>query len=81
MKSNSLSNEVVASLFTGILGGVITAPFDGFKTRYMNHFDITYWKALMSVIKDEGLLALYKGTLPYTIKISFGSIITLVLYE
>lgn len=47
----------------------------------MNHFDITYWKALMSVIKDEGLLALYKGTLPYTIKISFGSMITLVLYE
>lgn len=81
MKSNSFSNEVVASLFTGILGGFIIAPFDGFKTRYMNHFDITYWKTLISVVKDEGLLALYKGTLPYTIKISFGSIITLVLYE
>lgn len=47
----------------------------------MNHFDIKYWNALIAVIKDEGLFALYKGTVPYCIKISFGSMLTLVLYE
>ena len=65
------------------MSGILTAPLDGFKTRYMNQLvdQQTYWYSFINLIKDEGLLALYKGTLPYFLKLSFGSTITFVMYE
>ncbi|CAD8114714.1 unnamed protein product [Paramecium primaurelia] len=81
--NNSIGIDVIASLITGVSSGILTAPLDGFKCRYMNQLidQQTYWQTFINVIKDEGLLALYKGTLPYCIKISIGSTLTFVLYE
>ncbi|CAK67918.1 unnamed protein product (macronuclear) [Paramecium tetraurelia] len=81
--NTSIGIDAISSLLTGISGGVLTAPLDGFKSRFMNQVidQQTYWKTFISLIKDEGLFGLYKGTLPYCVKMSIGSTLTFVLYE
>lgn len=83
-KNFGLQGLIVNSLvgtITGITAGLLTAPIDGYKTRYMNKLTGSYWESFANVLKEEGLLALYKGTVPYCIKLTAGSVLTLVFYE
>lgn len=83
LSHNSIITDALTSLITGLTSGILTAPLDGFKTRYMNQFidQYSYWNTFINLIKEEGFLALYKGTFPYCIKLTIGSTFTFVLYE
>ncbi len=83
LNGNSFLTNSVVGTITGVTAALLSAPIDGYKTRYMNQMvkHTNYWETFANVLKEEGLLALYKGTFPYCIKLTTGSVLTLVLYE
>lgn len=67
---------------TGILTSLITEPLDVVKTRLMTQMGYTgWWNALSRTMREEGVLALWKGTIPRMFWVAAGSAIWYSVYE
>ena len=68
------------------LGPIANAPIDTIKTRIQRSRDTeTGWKRVktvtVSLIKNEGYLALYKGLFPRLMRVGVGQAVTFASYE
>lgn len=78
-----------SSLIAGFIASVITSPFDVVKTRIMNmqtsaDGQVMYKNmadCFFKILKNEGPLALYKGFIPYFVRLGPTTIITFLAYE
>lgn len=92
----AVANPTVRNLLAGTIGGIVgtvcNTPFDVVKTRIQSqqlrgidsHATIKYRYALpglVTVVRDEGFFALYKGFLPKVLRLGPGGGILLVVYE
>lgn len=75
--------HVASGLLAGSFATVTTQPFDLLKTRvqlqpskYPNFLD-----AFGTVLREEGLLGLYRGTVPRLIRKTLSSAVTWTVYE
>ncbi|OQV16575.1 Mitochondrial uncoupling protein 4 [Hypsibius exemplaris] len=82
--------HAMSSLFSGIIAAVFATPADVVKTRMMNQpFDEKgrplYYKSsfqcLSKTIRDEGLLAIYKGFFPAWMRMGPWSLTFWMVYE
>jgi solute carrier family 25 thiamine pyrophosphate transporter 19 len=67
----AVSEDAVAGAFAGLVGRTLTAPFDVIKIRYqLLCRDVTVSSSMIqafrTVVKEEGILALWKGNLSAT---------------
>lgn len=73
--------SLVSGLFAGCLGPVLTGPFDVVKTRLMaqekagTHYYNGLMHALITIPREEGIRALWKGLLPRLMRIPPGQAI------
>jgi hypothetical protein len=78
-----LGEEAVGGLSAGVLGTVIGFPLDLIKTRMQTGF--TQQKSIFavgrSIVKEEGVAALYKGLWPPLISLSILNTITFAQYS
>lgn len=68
-KKHSMSQDALAGAFAGFSSRMLTAPFDVIKIRnqlLVKHLEKTpsMLGAMRSIIKDEGVTALWKGNVP-----------------
>ncbi|KAG8449527.1 hypothetical protein GDO86_016246 [Hymenochirus boettgeri] len=75
-------------LASGTLASIINIPFDVAKSRIQGPQPepgvIKYrscWKTIITVYKEEGFLALYKGLLPKIMRLGPGGAVMLLVYE
>ncbi|XP_040267924.1 mitochondrial 2-oxodicarboxylate carrier [Bufo bufo] len=75
-------------LASGTLASIINIPFDVAKSRIQGPQPepgvIKYrscWKTIVTVYKEEGFLALYKGLLPKIMRLGPGGAVMLLVYE
>ncbi|XP_018084784.1 solute carrier family 25 (mitochondrial oxoadipate carrier), member 21 L homeolog isoform X2 [Xenopus laevis] len=80
--------KFVIGLASGTLASIINIPFDVAKSRIQGPQPepgvIKYrscWKTIITVYKEEGFLALYKGLLPKIMRLGPGGAVMLLVYE
>ncbi|CAF1203233.1 unnamed protein product [Didymodactylos carnosus] len=76
--------HVVSALISGLVTSLITQPFDCIKTRYMNDPNQMYsnvYDCVLKTIKNEGILAFYKGFSGYFLRLGSHFIMSLPLLE
>lgn len=78
----------VSSLITGLVATTVAAPFDLLKSRSMNDRTIasqSSFKGLLfmtrNIIKDEGLIVLFRGWLPAYLRLGPHAMICFPLFE
>jgi solute carrier family 25 carnitine/acylcarnitine transporter 20/29 len=78
----SLAEEAVGGLSAGIIGTVIGFPLDTIKTRMQTQsVSAGIISTGNSVIRKEGVLALYKGIIPPLISLSILNTLTFTSYS
>jgi len=74
--------NVAVGALTGMLTSVMTEPLDVVKTRLMTKMGYTSWlDAFRRTVTEEGVLALWKGTIPRMVWVAAGSAIWYSVYE
>ncbi|KAJ3209438.1 hypothetical protein HDU67_006197 [Dinochytrium kinnereticum] len=81
-----LLNNFVAGSLGGTVGTILNTPFDVVKSRVQGQIAAPYkynWAApaLITIAKEEGFGALYKGFVPKVLRLGPGGGILLVVYE
>ncbi|KAI1100628.1 mitochondrial 2-oxodicarboxylate carrier 1 [Jackrogersella minutella] len=91
-KSETKQGEILNSLVSGSIGGtvgtIINTPMDVVKSRIQNSPKVAgyvpkynwAWGACITVMKEEGFGALYKGFLPKVLRLGPGGGILLVVF-
>jgi len=85
-KQGELLGNFVAGSIGGTVGTILNTPFDVVKTRIQNQPHGIYkynWTlpALGTIIKEEGLAAVYKGFIPKVLRLGPGGGILLVVFD
>lgn len=76
----SLTDDIAAGAFAGVVSRMLTAPLDVVKIRYqINHNNIvsspSMWHAMRGIVREEGITALWKGNVPaLCLWVSYGAI-------
>lgn len=81
---DNLITHFTASTLAGVVATLVTQPVDVIKTRLMAAPPGTYASAAscgLGVVRQEGLAALYKGTLPAFTRLGPQTILTFVFLE
>ncbi|KAL3874916.1 hypothetical protein ACJMK2_037868 [Sinanodonta woodiana] len=80
--------KFLIGLCSGVLGSCINIPFDVAKSRIQGPQPVpgqikyrTCFATMMTVYREEGFLALYKGLLPKILRLGPGGAIMLLVYE
>lgn len=84
-------NSFIAGTISGTFGTVLNTPFDVVKTRIQNQdarlkpgeprkYNWTL-PALRTIVKEEGMLAAYKGFLPKVARLGPGGGVLLVVFD
>ena len=70
LKHDSLSSKIIAALFTGTLGAIISNPVDVIKIRQMSipGYNTSIIYGLYNIHKTEGFQGLIKGVVPSTLR-------------
>lgn len=87
-KSQQTKNDLIAGTIGGTLGSIMSTPFDVVKSRVQNTAVIAgverkyNWSlpSLMTIYKEEGFKALYKGFVPKVLRLGPGGGILLVVF-
>lgn len=87
-KSGQITNDLISGGIGGTVGTIINTPMDVVKSRIQNSPKVAgsvpkynwAWPAVMTVAKEEGFAALYKGFLPKVLRLGPGGGILLVVY-
>ncbi|KAK6086702.1 Non-reducing end alpha-L-arabinofuranosidase BoGH43A 7 [Seiridium cupressi] len=87
-KQGQISNDIIAGSIGGTVGTILNTPMDVVKSRIQNSPKVAgsvpkynwAWPAVMTVAKEEGFAALYKGFLPKVLRLGPGGGILLVVY-
>lgn len=71
MGTNPAKNDIIAGAFAGAVARLLTAPFDVLKIRYQLQSNVnkkytSIWQSLQSIVKEEGILSLWKGNISAT---------------
>ena len=79
-------NNFIAGSIGGTCGTILNTPFDVVKTRVQSQITGPYkynWTlpSLVTVIKEEGVGALYKGFTPKVLRLGPGGGILLVVFD
>lgn len=89
IKSQELRNSILAGSIGGFVGTVLNTPFDVVKSRIQNTTRIPGQKAkynwaipsVVTVGKEEGFSALYKGFAPKVLRLAPGGGLLLVVFD
>tara|TARA_Y100001970_G_C14083132_1_gene775816 strand:- start:258 stop:1172 length:915 start_codon:yes stop_codon:yes gene_type:complete len=74
--------QLMAAVLAGTARVLVPAPFDTIKTRMQGgHHSGSFTQVTRSLIKEEGVLALYKGTLPKVLAQGSKFALGLFIYE
>ncbi|KAJ2784413.1 hypothetical protein H4R18_001123 [Coemansia javaensis] len=77
--------QFTASLMSGFVSTTITSPFDVVKTRVMNAGPASPYRnlahALVLIVREEGVPALYKGWTPSFVRMAPQTILTFIFLE
>jgi solute carrier family 25 2-oxodicarboxylate transporter 21 len=82
-----LFRNFIAGAIGGTLATTMNTPFDVVKTRIQNQLPGAVskygwtWPALLTIFREEGFTALYKGYVPKVLRLGPGGGILLVVYE
>ena len=79
-------SEVFIDFILGITGTTLNTPFDVVKTRVQMQVAAPYkynwaFPAIRTIIKEEGVKALYKGFTPKVLRLGPGGGILLVVFD
>jgi solute carrier family 25 2-oxodicarboxylate transporter 21 len=85
-KEGTLLNNFVAGTIGGTFGTILNTPFDVVKTRVQSQVAAPYkynWTlpALSTIVREEGVGALYKGFVPKVLRLGPGGGILLVVFD
>ena len=87
-KASIMLGKFIKGAIGGAIGTVLNTPFDVVKTRIQNRSLMASngnvpWTllALLSVAREEGLAALYKGFVPKVLRLGPGGGILLVVFD
>ncbi|KAJ1727465.1 hypothetical protein LPJ61_004553 [Coemansia biformis] len=83
--SEGMALHFSASLLSGFVSTTITSPFDVVKTRIMNAGPASPYRnlghALVVIVREEGVRALYKGWTPSFVRMAPQTILTFIFLE
>lgn len=87
-KSGKVTNDLISGAVGGTVGTILNTPMDVVKSRIQNSPKIAgyapkynwAWPAVLTVAKEEGFGALYKGFLPKVLRLGPGGGILLVVF-
>ena len=87
-KSQKTRNDLVAGSIGGIAGTVLNTPMDVVKSRIQNSPKVPghvskynwAWPGVVTVMREEGFRALYKGFMPKVLRLGPGGGILLVVF-
>jgi solute carrier family 25 aspartate/glutamate transporter 12/13 len=77
----ALTNEYNASLLAGMIAAFIVTPMDVIKTRVQYKLDIQPINVFISIVKNEGIHILYRGSIWRALKSGPQFMITQVSYN
>jgi len=87
-KKGQIGNDLVSGAVGGTVGTILNTPMDVVKSRIQNSPKIAgqvpkynwAWGSIVTVMKEEGFGALYKGFLPKVLRLGPGGGILLVVF-
>ncbi|KAH0566475.1 hypothetical protein GP486_000117 [Trichoglossum hirsutum] len=87
-KGAQMTNDLLAGAIGGTVGTVLNTPLDVVKSRIQNSPRVKgqvpkynwAWPAVGTVMKEEGVAALYKGFLPKVLRLGPGGGVLLVVF-
>ncbi|KAH0537644.1 hypothetical protein FGG08_005595 [Glutinoglossum americanum] len=87
-KSSQMSNDLLAGAAGGAVGTILNTPLDVVKSRIQNSPRVKgqvskynwAWPAVGTVMREEGVAALYKGFLPKVLRLGPGGGVLLVVF-
>ncbi|KAF4595540.1 mitochondrial 2-oxodicarboxylate carrier 2 [Ophiocordyceps camponoti-floridani] len=87
-KGKKLVSDFISGAIGGTAGTILNTPFDVVKSRIQNTPKVPgrapkynwAWPSVLTVFKEEGAAALYKGFLPKVLRLGPGGGILLVVY-
>lgn len=87
-KTQQIGNDIVSGTIGGTVGTILNTPMDVVKSRIQNSPRIHgqalkynwAWPAIGTVMREEGVAALYKGFLPKVLRLGPGGGILLVVF-
>lgn len=85
-KNETMINNFAAGTIGGTFGTILNTPFDVVKSRVQGHISGPpkynwAFPALATIVREEGLGALYKGFVPKVLRLGPGGGILLVTFE
>eukprot|EP01089_Gocevia_fonbrunei_P005000 TRINITY_DN1511_c0_g1_i3.p1 TRINITY_DN1511_c0_g1~~TRINITY_DN1511_c0_g1_i3.p1 ORF type:complete len:205 (-),score=23.86 TRINITY_DN1511_c0_g1_i3:24-638(-) len=81
---DNLVLHIISSAFAGLVATTVSNPLDVVKTRVMNSEKGVYSGSLdcfFKTVKHEGVFALWKGFLPFYIRLGPHTVITFLVFE
>lgn len=87
-KQQQTRNDLIAGTVGGIAGTVLNTPMDVVKSRIQNTSKVPgvvpkynwAWPGVLTVMREEGFAALYKGFMPKVLRLGPGGGILLVVF-
>lgn len=87
-KAQQMTNNLIAGTIGGIAGTMVNTPMDVVKSRIQNTAKVPSqipkynwaWPAVGTIMKEEGVGALYKGFVPKVLRLGPGGGILLVVF-
>ncbi|RMZ80287.1 hypothetical protein DV738_g2821, partial [Chaetothyriales sp. CBS 135597] len=87
-KTQALTTNLISGTIGGTVGTILNTPMDVVKSRIQNTPRVAgqvpkynwAWPGLATIIKEEGVGALYKGFLPKVLRLGPGGGVLLVVY-
>jgi solute carrier family 25 2-oxodicarboxylate transporter 21 len=87
-KKAQMLNDVIAGTVGGTVGTILNTPMDVVKSRIQNSPKVAgavpkynwAWPAVVTVAREEGFAALYKGFLPKVLRLGPGGGVLLVVF-
>jgi solute carrier family 25 2-oxodicarboxylate transporter 21 len=87
-KGAQMANDLLAGAIGGTVGTILNTPLDVVKSRIQNSPRVKSqvpkynwaWPAVGTVMKEEGVAALYKGFLPKVLRLGPGGGVLLVVF-
>ncbi|KAL2266048.1 hypothetical protein VTJ83DRAFT_5400 [Remersonia thermophila] len=87
-KKGQTLNDIIAGTIGGTVGTILNTPLDVVKSRIQNTIKVPgqtpkynwAWPGVVTIAKEEGFGALYKGFLPKVLRLGPGGGILLVVY-